>query len=279
MGDPAVTPKAGDPNPRQQAPFEVGDFVAYSGTLQHDAAGGDYISAHTIEANVGIYTHHGSQPAYMAIGEFGVGTADPNAVAAGGVVNQETQDRLFLESETTDPSTLVDIYMVDYDSKTGAARNRWVTTPEMTGAAATNTADPTTGGGIATMSVGPQPQRARIRANKAPTGLLSQPTRTIRVMQRSLCKPTLPDTTGTDASTNEMHPKASGVDGCYATAETKPVANGLVAGQYLAPTFEFIFPENVRPGDAVVPNDIWHLPFLRFGEGAGQEGALSPLPW
>jgi hypothetical protein len=270
----------GGPDPRQQAPLEKGDFVAYSGTLQHDPSGGpDYISANTIEANVGIYTHHGSQPAYMAIGEFGVGTADPNAVAAGGVVNQETQDRLFLESETTDPSTLVDIYMVDVDGKTGTVRNRWVTTPEMTGAAATNTADPTTGGGIATMSVGPQPQRARIRANKAPTGLLSQPTRTIRVMQRSLCKPTMPDMSGTDAATNEMHPKTSGVDTCLAAAAAKPVANGLVAGQYLAPTFEFIFPENVRPGDPVVPNDMWHLPFLRYGEGPGQEAALAPLPW
>ena len=37
----------------------------------------DYISAHTVEANLGIYTQPGTQPSYLAIGEFGVGTADP----------------------------------------------------------------------------------------------------------------------------------------------------------------------------------------------------------
>ena len=48
-----------------------------------EAAGGaDYMSAHTIEANVGIYTQPGKQPSYVAIGEFGVGSADPNATAA-----------------------------------------------------------------------------------------------------------------------------------------------------------------------------------------------------
>jgi hypothetical protein len=275
-----VMPAAGTanaPDPKQQAPLEVGDFVTYAGTLQHDG-GGDYISANTIEANVGIYTHHNSQPAYMAIGEFGVGTADPNAVAPGGVVNQETQDRLFLESETTDPFSGVDIYMVDTDSQTGNVSNRWVTTPEMTGALVSSS-NPT-GGGIFTMTAGPQPQRARIRANKAPTGLLSQPTRTIRVVQRSLCTPTTPDTTN-DPSTNELHSKTTSTDvnACLAKAASTPVANGLVAGQYQAPTFEYIFPENVRPGDPVVPNDLWHLGFLRFGEGPGNEGALSPLPW
>ena len=48
----------------------------------------------------------------MAIGEFGVGTADPAATAANGAA-QETQDRIFLESETTDVKTPVDIYYLD----------------------------------------------------------------------------------------------------------------------------------------------------------------------
>ena len=56
------------------------------------------------------------------------------------------------------------------------------------------------------------------------------------------------------------------------------VANGLTAGQYVAPTFEFIFPENVKPGDALVPFDMWHLPFLRYGEGPNV-GPLTPAPW
>ena len=69
------------PDARQQAPFEVGDFITYSGTLMQDAAGDDFVSAHTIEANLGIYTQPGTQPSYVAIGEFGVGSADPAATA------------------------------------------------------------------------------------------------------------------------------------------------------------------------------------------------------
>ena len=249
------------PDARQQAPFEVGDTITFSGTLVHDP-GGDYISAHTIEANVGIYTQPGTQPAYLAIGEFGVGTADPAATAVNGAA-QETQDRIFLESETTDVKTPVDIYMMDTDPSTGAVRNRWVTPYEMTGE--NQTGNPS--GGITTQFNGPQPQRARIRATKAPTGLLSQPSRMIRVMQRSLCAP--------QATADQTV-----LDQCLDSAPK--VANGLVAGQYAAPVFEYIFPENVRPGDVVVPNDLWHLPFLRNGEGADTPngvGPLEPAPW
>jgi hypothetical protein len=131
-----VMPPAGartdtDPDPRRQAPFEVGDEITYSGTLIHDP-NGDYVSAHTIEDNVGTYTTPGTQPAYVAIGEFGIGSADPNAVPASGVA-QEAQDRIFLEAETTDVKTPVDIYMMDVDPRDGTVRNRWITPFEMTG--------------------------------------------------------------------------------------------------------------------------------------------------
>jgi hypothetical protein len=253
-----ATRTATDPDPRQQAPFEVGDHITWSGTLMKSAAGGaDLISAHTVEANVGIYTQPNTQPSYVAIGEFGVGSADPNAVAASGVA-QETQDRIFLEAETTDVKTPVDIYLQDVDAATGALHNRWVTPFEMTGE--NQLGNPS--GGITTQFTGAQPQRARLRATKAPLGLLSQPTRTIRVASRSLCTP--------DANQATM-------DACLNNAPT--TANGLVAGEYTAPTFEFIFPENVMPGDGVVPNDLWHLPFLRNGEGPGNAGPLEPAPW
>ena len=64
---------------------------------------------------------------------------------------------------------------------------------------------------------------------------------------------------------------------CFKNATTN--ANGLQPGQYVAPVFEFIFPENVKPGDLLVPNDLWHLPFLVNREGAGNPGALTPAPW
>jgi hypothetical protein len=255
-------------DPCQQAPFEVGDQISWSGTLLDNGAAGQTISAHTIEANVGIYTYTGSQPSYVAIGEFGVGSADPSATAVSGVA-QETQDRIFLESETTDVKTPVDIYMQDVRAD-GTIKNRWITPFEMTGE--NQTGNPT--GGITTQNTGAQPQRARLRATKSPTGLLSQPTRTIKVAVRSLCKPT------GDALGNVDQ---AALDACFKNAPT--AANGLVAGQYVAPTFEFIFPENVMPGDGLVPNDLWHLPFLRNGEpaAAGSSdpniGPLTPAPW
>jgi hypothetical protein len=258
----AGSPSATDPDPTAQAPFEVGDHIAFSGTLMHGDGGGDWISAHTIEANVGIYTQPGTQPSYVAIGEFGLGTADPSATAVNGAA-QETQDRMFLEAETTDVETPVDLYMMDVDPRSGTVRDRWLTPYAMTGE--NQFGSPT--GGITTQSTGPQPQRIRIRASKAPAGILSQPTRTIRAVARSLCAP---------APTAEQ----PALDACLDRAPR--VANDLVAGQYYAPVFEFIFPENVKPGDPIVPFDLWHLPFLRYGEGAattGGVGPLEPTPW
>jgi hypothetical protein len=274
---------ASDPDPRQQAPFEVGDSITFAGTLMKNASGQAYTSAHTIEANIGIYTMPGTQPSYLAIGEFGVGTADPNATSINGLA-AETQDRIFLESETTDVKTAVDIYMMDVNPTTGAVRNRWATPFEMTGEQ-NGPLQPGTstliGGGITTQNTGPQPQRARLRATKAPAGLLSQPTRTVRVAVRSLCAPQAPVN---DAAGN---PVLTSLDACLNKNDaSNQVANGLAAGQYLAPTFEFIFPENVKPGDLLVPFDLWHLPFIVKGEGAATAsaigpgvGPLEPAPW
>jgi hypothetical protein len=277
--DPAVGPDS-----RQQAPFEVGDYVNFSGTLVHDPNGGpDYISAHTIEANLGIYTQPKSKPSYVAIGGFGIGTADPAATAVNGAA-QETQDRLFLEAETTDLTAPVDIYLTDTDPTTGGVRNRWVTPFEMTGE--NQTGNPS--GGITTQFKGPQPQRARIRATKAPSLLLSDPSRTIRISNRDTCTPTQ-DTRTINVTTGAVPPPgaAGTVDDCLNNPDPATygiAANGLSTGQYTAPVFEYIFPENVKPGDTLVPNDLWHLGFLRFGEGANNPigpptGPLTPAPW
>ena len=240
--------------------------MTFSGTLMQDPAGKDFISAHTIEANVGIYTQPGTWPSYLALGEFGVGTADPDARAPGSLVDQEAVDRMFLEAQTTDIGTMVDIYYMDVDPLSGAVTHRWLTPMAMTGALGT--------GGIFTQNVGPQPQRIRLRAPRAPTGLLSQPTRTIQVVSRTLCRPV-------------NRPDQTILDKCLNSAMTqKTAANGLVPGQYYAPVFDYIFPENIRPGDTLVPFDFWHLPFLRFGEGADHAspvgpgvGPLEPAPW
>jgi hypothetical protein len=299
---------ATDPDPRQQAPFEVGDAITFAGTLvPATATAAEYISAHTVEANIGIYTMPGTQPSYLAIGDFGVGTADPNAISIAGFAT-ETQDRIFLESETTDVKTAVDIYMTDIDPQTGAVRNRWATPFAMTGEQnGPVQADGVTpiGGGITTQQAGPQPQRARLRATKAPVGLLSAPTRNVRVAVRSLCTPEAPlngdsihpvlNLTVAPATaataTAPAKPATNGLDACLDKLDATPgtgnlVANGLKEGQYTAPTFEFIFPENVKPGDGLVPFDFWHLPFIAAGEGATNPsvldpgvGPLEPAPW
>ena len=53
-------------DPWRAAPFEVGDYVTVMGPIVKDAAG-QYISAHTVSANVGIFTAPGTQPTYVAI--------------------------------------------------------------------------------------------------------------------------------------------------------------------------------------------------------------------
>lgn len=264
-----------DPDARQQAPFQENDFISYSGTYVDNNEGEGYISVHTIEANVGIFTQPGTQPAYLAIGEFGVGTADPTATAVNGAA-QETQDRIFLEAATTDVRTPVDIFMVEVNPNTGAPSYRWVTPYQMTGECNPATTLAATclnsSGGITTQFTGPQNQRARIRAAKAITGILSAPTRNMVVMQRTVC-PLI----GTALSGNPPRTyNQAALDACVAAIPV--VANGLKAGFYAAPVFEFIFGENTKAGDPIIPNDLWHLPFLVYGEGNGV-GALNPTPW
>ena len=278
---PPTTPAS--PDPTKQAPFEVGDYITYAGTLLSPVdAVPSLISAHTIEASLGIFTSHGTKPSYLAIGAFGVGSADPNAVAVNGA-KQETANRIFLETETSDVTTAVDIYLPDIDPATGSVSYRWITPFDMTGESNpefTGTAAPGAfiGGGIRTQFIGVQSQRVRLRASKAPLGLLNSPTRNILVVNRTLCNP---DTTGTPSSVGANSTVHNIKD--HPDCLTSQIAsNGLASGRYQAPNFNFIFPENVQKGDPVVPNDLWDLGFLSNGEGstiAGGEGPLTPTPW
>lgn len=109
--------------------------------------------------------------------------------------------------------------------------------------------------------------RFRYRVN----GFLGTPTRTMRAVSRNLC--------GDDAAP------------CALPANLPTHANGLVAGTYQAPVFEFVFPENTLVGAPVVPANLQDLPFLFCGSGplrspsvpAGVSGPvvgqLAPAPW
>src|SRR3954469_7721594 len=106
-------PSPASPNPTDPtvfAPFEVGDYVTYAGTLL-DGSNGKFISAHTVIANVGIYTTPGDVPAYVAI--------DVVLQGAPGIPNpafpQEATAKVKVEGFSTDPSRPVDIFAIDQD--------------------------------------------------------------------------------------------------------------------------------------------------------------------
>jgi hypothetical protein len=235
-------------DPTRQAPFEVGDFVNYSGTWKTEVnpttgAVYSYISAHTLIANLGIYTAPGIPPAYVAIEHSQVGT---NALAIANLP-QETTSGIKVVGFSTDPTTLVDIFMVDVDYATGLVSDRL----------------------IGTENPGLPPVIGRFRFQPV-AGSYGPFTRDIRIVSRTACR----------------IPRAN-------CASSLPLsANGIQAGQYRAPNFEFIFPEVVRTGDRIVPNNFQDLYFLYCGSGPIEPapfdtvsatspvaGPLDPSPW
>ena len=97
----------------------------------------------------------------------------------------------------------------------------------------------------------------------------------MRVVARSLCDPANVNKKAPVVNDPKLGPVAASTADCL---ERVPAGNGLMTGQYLAPVFEFIFPENVTAGDVIVPYNFWDLNFLVSGEGAGT-GPLIPKPW
>ena len=229
------------PDPTQQAPFEVGDFIDFLGTLKYDSKG-PYISAHTIVNHVGIFTYPGIMPAYATI------EMELQGTAALPIANlpQETTSKVKIEGFTTDPSNLIDIYAVDVDPVTGATNDRLI--------------------GIASPSGPPVVGRFRFKPNG---GAFLPPVREFRVVSRTMCSdPNQP---------------------CRMPGAPPTYANGLIAGQYHAPNFEFIFAENLTLGDAVVSANFQDFVFLYCGSGplttptAGTNPPLvrqlDPAPW
>lgn len=242
--------------PDRQAPFEVGDYIDYSGTLSVDAnlaglplVSPYYISAHTINAHIGIYTHPGTKPVYVMIEGLLAGT---NALPIQNIP-QEVTGRLHMEGFTTDPSSMLDIFAMDIDKQTGAITERLLG------------------------SVNPSGPPVIGRGRFVPAaGNFLPPTRNIRIVSRTLCKSKAMPCVIPPAYLDPENPA-----GKY--------ANGLVAGQYNAPNFEFIFAENLFLGDPVLPNNFQDLPFLSCGSGplttatAGDNPPivepLDPAPW
>ncbi len=240
----------------RQAPFEVGDYIDYSGTLTADVNTANsmfvspyFISAHTINAHIGIYTYPGSKPVYVMIEGLLAGT---NALPIQNIP-QVVTGRVNVEGFTTDPSSLVDIFAMDVDKVTGVVTERLLS------------------------SVNPSGPPVIGRASFVPaTGAYGPPTRNVRIVSRSMCNSRTMPCYIPQAYLDPKNPA-----GKY--------ANGLVAGQYNAPNFEYIFTKNLFLGDPVLPNNFQDLAFLACGSGplttasAGTNppivGTLDPAPW
>ncbi len=216
-------------DPNVAAPLVVGDFINYSGTLAKakDAAGTQYISAHTLAAAVGIYTQPGQKPVYVnqevsLIGTGGAPINDPRVVPQTNpptTITQEVSSRdIKVEGFTTDPSQLIDIFAVVVNRCTGEDPNPAVSEKLM---------------GTATPEDVPF-GRFRFDVRRATSPVPIPLVREFRVKARQ---------------------------------GTVTTANELLAGQYTAPVSEYIFPENHVMGDPIIPFNFQDFPFLASGSG------------
>lgn len=239
----------------KQAPLKRGDYIIYAGTLAKDGAD-IYISAHTVGANVGIYTAPGVDPAYVLIEGSLIGTQGPliprqppDPANPTATFPQETQDRLKIEGVTTDPSRSVELYAIDVNAVSGAPTLRIFNT----------------------VPAQPAPLgRFRLILGSRANALFDRGTNNLKGAPREV-----------------MARVASGPDlNGQPVPEAPLFAHGLVAGQYVAPVGEFIFPENKVIGDPILPDNFDCLSFLLLGSGpltttvpAGPVvGPLNPWP-
>jgi len=238
-------------NPEKQAPFVVGDYVTYAGTLAEDTVG-RYVSVHTMVANVGIYTGPGG-PAYVTLDESLLGTKG-NIVLCGSTA--ECQDRIKVEGFTTDPNRTVNIYAVDVAVPGGAQTARRLTnTPNPNGVGLVNTAKDQAVWG-----------RFRYVTGKN-AGVLFDSRGVLKGATRELM-----------ARINDDNPFPDG----SAIPESPKVANGLTAGIYVAPIGEYIFPEPTGVQGGPLPAlNFQCLAFLVNGwalPGLSSIQTLSPWP-
>jgi hypothetical protein len=237
---------------REQAPFMKGDYIDYAGTLARDNAG-SYISAHSIQAWLGIYTQPGADPAYLVVEEVLIrsgGVPFPDGNTPPGTISQEVAPRgIRFRGFTTDPSSDVVIYAVDLDQCTGLESVRFLSSA--------NPAD--------------EPVFGRFRMDDR--GDVGTPTREVIAYIRRVA-----EAKGLFSGDRNTWTKLPVLD---------LAANGLRAGQYRSPVGEYIFPENRILGDPLIPLNLQDFNFLSNGsgplttrgrEGGGTVGQLNPWP-
>ena len=261
MRDPGVAavPGRDETDPMYEAPFEIGDYVTYSGTLVKDGPFGandgptvgpmpanpdnTFISAHTITASLSILTFPLTNPAYVAVDVTILGVG---GITAAGLTEATARTRF--EGFTTDPARIVRLYGMDVDCASGAVSDRpWGTIDIDQG--------PPLGAVTGRWRFRPP---SKILSGPA-TGTFTPATRMLRVV----------------------------INGGWAPpvgAALSPLSgNGLIYCQYQAPILEYLFPENV-PGAPLPANNFETIPFLSCGSGPLAGGAAADVvgqlfPW
>ena len=263
---PSGAPGATQPDPWKQAPLVVGDYVLYTGVLYSNNPKAflnpllpinqqTYVSANTVTAaNLMIYTAPGRPgrvgPAYiqisgrMVIGNGGdVVIVPPNPGGAAGILggtipNLDPKLNIDIRGYCTDPTALVDIYAVDV-STSGTASLRLLGT------------------------VIPDSGVAGVPAPKGTAGRFR-----LQVGVGDFLPTTRAYAAVTEHGTVQLNPQVGNII----------PANGLLAGQYQAPMFNFIFPDAPQ-GFPAIPTNFNTMPFLFMGEGGNlSAGPLTPFP-
>jgi|GEM_PF-1261860 len=248
--------KADATDPTVSAPLVIGDVIGYHGTLKADA-NGPYMSAHTIDANLGIYTQPHVAPSYVFVEALGVGTGGGTV---GGVAVESTT-KVFWVGFSTDPTELVDFYSLHQDPQTG------VQTAYLQG-----TFDP------CCVPLG------RFRSPVNNLGVFGEPQRNYQAVSRTNCQTTPP---GAQLQTRCMTYPPATPDPTAVVVSKVFNQNGLAQGQYTLPNFEFIFGENLAFGGPIIPANLQDIPFLFCGSGpldgpgtpSPTVGQLTPAPW
>ena len=256
--DPVALPGV-PPDATKQAPFEVGDYVTYAGTLVKDGTNptagpwpgiaSTYISAHTLVNNVGIYTWPGTNPAYVAVDVSFIGTGGLTVI---GVNEAAIMTRI--EGFSTDTVRGVHLYGIDLNPTTGATSDRdW---------------------GTIGVDPGPPKGAATGRWRFRPPCLLNAPDPT-----------NMKDCTGPPSNsflppTRELRAVIQGAFTAPITPTSPVAANGIVWGQYHTPIAEYRFPENL-PGKPVIENNFNTMDFLARGGYSSSTGVVVGVlnPW
>jgi hypothetical protein len=263
------SPAAGatQPDPWKQAPFMVGDYVLYAGVLYSNNPKAflnpaipinqqTYISANTVTAlSLMIYTSPGRigrvGPAYIQLaGRMVIGNGgDPfvvppnpggaTGIQGGTIPNIDPKLNIDIRGFCTDPDDLVDVFAIDINPSSGTPSFRLL---------ATLIPDSGVPGTPA-----PKGVRGRFRFQVGKGDFLPT-TRAYAAMSHH--------------GTVQLAPQVGNIT----------PANGLLAGQYLAPMFNFIFPDPPQAFPAI-PINFNTMPFLAQGEGGNTSaGPLTPFP-